>query len=371
MTSDNSGNEGSTADTALSVADFEFDLPEHLIAQQPVEPRDHSRLLVVNRETADFEHKRFFELGTVLEEGDTLVINETRVIPARLLGNKRDGGGRVEILLIRPVAGTGEGQEANERMWTAMVRPSRRVGVNTIVELDAPDAPRVLVGQQYTDGTRLVTLPEGFSLDDVGQVPLPPYIRQEIKDLERYQTIYASKPGSVAAPTAGLHFTPELMDSLQKQGISIARLTLDVGPGTFRPVKVDDPRDHVMGQERYDLPDEAAETISQARAAGKRIVAVGSTPVRALESIAINQGLAGGDGGPKIAPESSETGLMILPGFDFRVIGAMITNFHLPRSTLLMLAAAFAGKDLVDRAYQEAIAREYRFYSFGDAMIMI
>ncbi len=369
MTSDDSGNGGSAS---FMVADYDFELPEHLIAQQPIEPRDQSRLLVVHRDSGLIEHRHFYELGSVLTEGDVLVVNETRVIPARLLGTKRDGGGHVEILLIRPVAGTGEGVEANERMWTAMVRPSRRVAANTIVELDAPGAPRVHVGQQYTDGTRLVTLPEGFVLDDVGQVPLPPYIRQEIPNLERYQTIYASKPGSVAAPTAGLHFTPELMDGLQEQGVRIARLTLDVGPGTFRPVKVDDPREHVMGQERYELPEDAAQTISQALADGRRIVAVGSTPVRALESIAINQEATAGQRGPRrIAPEIGETELMILPGFQFNVIGAMITNFHLPRSTLLMLAAAFAGKDLVDRAYREAIANEYRFYSFGDAMIML
>ena len=357
----------------LLVTDYEFELPENLIAQEPVEPRDHSRLLVVHRDTGEIEHKRFYELGSALTPGDVLVINETRVIPARLLGTKRDGGGRVEILLIRPVAGSGEGVEANERMWTAMVRPSRRVAANTIVELDTPGAPRVHVGLRYADGTRLVTLPEGFVLDDVGQVPLPPYIRQEIPNLERYQTIYASKPGSVAAPTAGLHFTPELMDSLQEQGVKIARLTLDVGPGTFRPVQVDDPRNHIMGQERYELPDEAAEVISQALSANRRVIAVGSTPVRALETIAVNQGLAAdaSSDGRGIAPEIGETGLMILPGFQFKVIGAMITNFHLPRSTLLMLASAFAGKELVDRAYSEAIAQEYRFYSFGDAMIML
>lgn len=369
MTSNDTGNHGAAP---FTVADFEFELPERLIAQQPVEPRDHSRLLVTHRDSGLIEHKHFYDLGAILTEGDVLVVNETRVIPARLLGTKRNGGGRVEILLIRPVAGTGEGVEVNERMWTAMVRPSRRVAANTIVELDAPGAPRVHVGQQYSDGTRLVTLPENFVLEDVGQVPLPPYIRQEIPNLERYQTIYASKPGSVAAPTAGLHFTPELMDALQKQGIRITRLTLDVGPGTFRPVKVNDPREHVMGQERYELPDEAAETISQALAQGRRIVAVGSTPVRALESIAINQKPTAGQGEPrKIAPETGETELMILPGFQFKVIGAMITNFHLPRSTLLMLAASFAGKDLVDRAYREAIAHEYRFYSFGDSMIIL
>ncbi|MCY4575293.1 MAG: tRNA preQ1(34) S-adenosylmethionine ribosyltransferase-isomerase QueA [Chloroflexi bacterium] len=369
MTSDDTGNHSSAP---LMVADFEFELPEHLIAQQPIEPRDHSRLLVIHRDTGLLEHKHFYDLGSILTAGDVLVINETRVIPARLLGTKRDGGGHVEILLIRPVAGTGEGVEANERMWTALVRPSRRVAANTIVELDAPGAPRVHVGQQYTDGTRLVTLPEGFVLDDVGQVPLPPYIRQEIPNLERYQTIYASKPGSVAAPTAGLHFTPELMESLQEKGVRIARLTLDVGPGTFRPVKVDDPREHVMGEERYELPEEAAETISQALTEGRRVVAVGSTPVRALESIAINQGLSeAADGQRTIDPEIGETELMILPGFQFKVIGAMITNFHLPRSTLLMLAAAFASKELVDSAYREAIAQEYRFYSFGDSMIML
>ena len=374
MTSDNSGNNtpATPAEQSFTVADFSFELPERLIAQQPVEPRDHSRLLVVHRDSGEIEHKRFYELDSVLTDGDVLVVNETRVIPARLMGKKRDGGGRVEILLIRPVVGTGEGEEANERMWTAMVRPSRRVGAGSIVELDAPDAPRVLVGQQYTDGTRLVTLPENFSLDDVGQVPLPPYIREKIPDLERYQTIYASKPGSVAAPTAGLHFTPELLERLQGQGVRVARLTLDVGPGTFRPVQVDDPRDHVMGEERYELPEEAAAVISDTRKAGGRIVAVGSTPVRTLETIAINQKLADGQSELNaIAPEVGETGLMILPGFTFQVINAMITNFHLPRSTLLMLAASFAGKELVDRAYREAIENEYRFYSFGDSMIMI
>ena len=371
MTSDNTGN-NTPADQSFTVADFSFELPERLIAQQPVEPRDHSRLLVIHRDSGEIEHRHFFDLDSVLTDGDVLVVNETRVIPARLMGKKRDGGGRVEILLIRPVMGTGEGEEANERMWTAMVRPSRRVGAGSIVELDAPDAPRVLVGQQYTDGTRLVTLPEDFSLDDVGQVPLPPYIREKIPDLERYQTIYASKPGSVAAPTAGLHFTPELLERLQGQGVRVARLTLDVGPGTFRPVQVDDPRDHVMGEERYELPEEAAAVISDTRKAGGRIVAVGSTPVRTLETIAINQNLAGDQSELNaIAPEVGETGLMILPGFTFQVINAMITNFHLPRSTLLMLAASFAGKELVDRAYREAIENEYRFYSFGDSMIMI
>ena len=313
MTSDNTGN-NTSADQPFTVADFSFELPERLIAQQPVEPRDHSRLLVIHRDSGEIEHKHFFDLDSVLTDGDVLVVNETRVIPARLMGKKRDGGGRVEILLIRPVMGTGEGEEANERMWTAMVRPSRRVGAGSIVEIDAPDAPRVLVGQQYTDGTRLVTLPENFSLNDVGQVPLPPYIREKIPDLERYQTIYASKPGSVAAPTAGLHFTPELLERLQGQGVRVARLTLDVGPGTFRPVQVDDPRDHVMGEERYELPEEAATVISNTRKAGGRIVAVGSTPVRTLETIAINQKLADDQNElSAIAPEVGETGLMILP----------------------------------------------------------
>ena len=361
---------------ALTVADFEFDLPEHLIAQEPIEPRDHARLLIVHRDSGRTEHVRFYDLPAILNAGDALVVNETRVIPARLLGTKRSGGGRVEILLIRPLVGAGDGVEANERIWTAMVRPSRRVASGSIVEVDAPGAPRVVVGQQYTDDTRLVTLPPGFSLQDVGRVPLPPYIRREIPDLDRYQTIYASKPGSIAAPTAGLHFTPALMNRLEERGIRLARLTLDVGPGTFRPVKVDDPKDHVMGLERYELPEEAAQAISQTRADGGRIIAVGSTSVRALESIAINQGLPVArdgipEGGAAIAAETGETDLLILPGFPFRMIDGMITNFHLPRSTLLMLVSAFADKSLMDRVYREAIEMEYRFYSFGDAMCVI
>ena len=356
----------------LTVADFDYELPDQLIAQQPIEPRDHSRLLVLNRQSGAIEHRHFYDLPSFLNAGDVLAVNETRVIPARLYGTKRVGGGKVEILLVRPVLGTGEGVESNERMWTAMVRPSRRVAAGSIVVLDAPGELMVVVGQHYDDGTRLVTLPEGVSLQEIGQAPLPSYIREGLKDAERYQTIYASKPGSVAAPTAGLHFTPELLGRLAEQGVGLARLTLDVGPGTFRPVHVEDPRDHDMGPERYDVPEEAARTIAQARSAGGRVIAVGSTSVRALESAAINQGFARQSAGrDELTAEIGETQLMILPGFEFNVIDALITNFHLPRSTLLMLVAAFVGKDKVDYAYQEAIEREYRFYSFGDAMIVI
>ena len=356
----------------LSVADFDYDLPDRLIAQQPIEPRDHSRLLVVHRESDATEHHHFYDLPSFLNEGDVLVINETRVIPARLLGTKRVGGGRVEILLVRPLLGTGEGIESNERMWTAMVRPSRRVSTGSFVVLDAPGEPIVVVGQHYDDGTRLVTLPEGLSLQEIGQAPLPSYIRGGLKDAERYQTIYASKPGSVAAPTAGLHFTPELLDTLADKGVGLAKLTLDVGPGTFRPVRVEDPREHDMGPERYDLPEQAVQVINQARSGGGRVISVGSTSVRALESAALNQGLRRRPAGVnELTAETGETQLMILPGFEFKVADAMITNFHLPRSTLLMLVSAFAGKDLIERVYEEAVERDYRFYSFGDAMIVL
>ena len=356
----------------LSVSDFDYDLPDRLVAQQPMEPRDHSRLLVVHRESGEIEHHHFYDLPSFLNEGDVLVINETRVIPARLFGTKRVGGGRVEILLVRPLLGTGEGIESNERMWTALVSPSRRVSVGSFVVLDAPGEPVVVVGQDYNDGTRLVTLPEGLSLQEIGQAPLPSYIREGLKDAERYQTIYASKPGSVAAPTAGLHFTPELLDTLTGKGVGLARLTLDVGPGTFRPVRVEDPREHDMGPERYDLPEEAVELINRARSGGRRVISVGSTSVRALESAAINQELRRQPVGmSELTAETSETQLMILPGFEFKVADAMITNFHLPRSTLLMLVSAFAGKALTERVYQEAVQREYRFYSFGDAMIAL
>ncbi len=356
----------------LTLADFDFELPERLIAQQPIEPRDHARLLVVHRDTGDLEHRHFYDLPELMNPRDCLVVNETRVIPARLTGVKRIGGGRVEILLVRPLVGSGEGEEANERMWTAMVRPSRRVASGTIVDLDAPGAPHVLVGQQYTDGTRLVTLPNNISLDDIGQVPLPPYLREQIHDLDRYQTIYASKPGSIAAPTAGLHFTPELMARIEAQGNPITRLTLDVGPGTFRPVQVDNPFDHIMGLERYELPEEAAGIISETRRTGGRIIAVGSTAVRALESIALEQDVpVDGRERVRLQSQTGETSLLILPGFQFRIIDAMITNFHLPRSTLLMLVSAFAGKELVDRVYRQVIEMDYRFYSFGDAMIIV
>lgn len=356
----------------LSVADFDYELPDRLVAQQPMEPRDHSRLLVVHRDSGAIEHHHFYDLPTFLNEGDILVINETRVIPARLFGTKRVGGGRVEILLVRPLLGTGEGIESNERMWTAMVRPSRRVSVGSFVVLDAPGEPVVVVGQDYSDGTRLVTLPEGLSLQEIGQAPLPSYIREGLQDAERYQTIYASKPGSVAAPTAGLHFTPELLDRLADKGVGLAKLTLDVGPGTFRPVRVEDPREHDMGPERYDLPEEAVQLINRARSGGGRVISVGSTSVRALESAALNQGLKRRSAGTsELTAEAGETQLMILPGFEFKVADVMVSNFHLPRSTLLMLVSAFAGKALTERVYQEAVQREYRFYSFGDAMIAL
>ena len=352
-------------DDQIRVADFDYDLPKRLIAQQPVEPRDSSRLLVLHRASGLIEHRRFQDLPDYLRPNDLLVLNETRVIPARLYGHKGSGGGRVEILLVRPLDDQG--------VWEALLRPARRLPPGTQVILDgADDRLSATVLERLSNGSRRVALPPALSIQEVGQMPLPPYITEPLADPERYQTVYARQSGSVAAPTAGLHFTPELLARLEGQGVRTAKVTLNVGPGTFRPVKADDPRDHDLGYETYAFPQEVAEALRSTRKSGGRIVNVGTTTVRTLETVARNQTV---DGSPesldRLASESGETDLFILPGFTFRLTDVMVTNFHLPRSTLLMLVSALAGKDLIDRAYAEAIAQEYRFYSFGDAMLIL
>jgi len=330
--------------------DYFYDLPEELIAQQGVEPRDHSRLLVVERGRGVRKHARFYDLPHFLRAGDLLVFNETKVIPARLFGQK-EGGARVEALLVR--------QQAPDRWW-AMVKPGRRLKPGARVRFGSLAAEVVAVNDE---GLRLLAFdaPVLERLAELGQTPLPPYIHQPVA-AERYQTVYARREGSVAAPTAGLHFTPRLLDELSEMGVEQARLVLHVGPGTFQPVK-GSIEGHRMHSEYYEVPAEAASQVNQALAEGRRVVAVGTTVVRTLESAFVpGAGLRAGAG---------ETQLFIRPPYDFKVVGGLITNFHLPGSTLLMLVAAFAGYQVTMSSYQEALRGDYRFFSLGDAMLII
>ena len=330
--------------------DYLYELPPGRIAQRGVEPRDHSRLLVVDRRREAFEHARFYDLPRYLRAGDLLVFNETRVIPARLFGVK-EGGARVEALLVR--------EEAPERWW-AMVRPGRRLRPGARVRFGGLAARVAAVNEE---GLRLLVFSEPVRphLENLGHTPLPPYINQPVEP-QRYQTVYARRDGSVAAPTAGLHFTPRLLAELEAMGVEQARLVLHVGPGTFQPVK-GSIESHRMHAERYEVPAETAARVNAALAEGRRVVAVGTTVVRTLESaFTPGQGLRAGAG---------ETRLFIRPPHRFNVVGGLITNFHLPGSTLLMLVAAFAGYRLTMDAYQEALAGEYRFFSLGDAMLIL
>lgn len=337
------------------VADYDYVLPPELIAQEPVEPRDMSRLMVVRRASGELEHRRFRDLVEYLDPGDLLVLNDTRVLPARLVGRKATGG-HVEVLLVKHLGGD---------RWEALAKPSRRLPPGT--ELTFGGRLRVVLEGYGSAQTRIVRLEADGdvweALHAVGQVPLPPYIERPLADPERYQTVYARHEGSAAAPTAGLHFTEELFRRLDARGVRRAYVTLHVGIGTFRPVTVERVRDHVMHSEWYRVPPETAALVNETKAAGRRVVAVGTTSCRTLESAAAPDGT--------VTPGAGETSLFIYPGYRFRVIDALITNFHLPRSTLLMLVAAFAGKELTDRAYREAVERRYRFYSLGDAMLIL
>lgn len=339
---------------------FDYLLPQHLIACHPAARRDESRLLVLRRDGDAFEDRVFRELPDLIPAGDVLVLNETRVFRARLLG-RRPGGGAAEVLLLRPIAGQGGDT------WEALVRPGAKLTEGRGVEIS--DALRVDVIGIAADGTRRVRLVTPLDIEAAieryGHVPLPPYIDRadEPEDAQRYQTVYARERGSVAAPTAGLHFTAPLLERLTGSGVRVARIILHVGAGTFRPVDVDDPARHVMHAEWFSVPEDAAAMIAQARAAGGHVWAVGTTVTRALETVAQD------DGGVHAA--SGWTSLFIRPPYHFRAIDRLITNFHLPRSTLLMLVAAFGGYDRVMHAYRQAIDRGYRFYSYGDAMVII
>jgi len=342
----------------MRVSEFDYELPKELIAKFPAEPRDSSRLLVLNRRTGQIEHRIFRDIVNYLKPGDVLVLNDTKVIPARLYGELPTGG-KVELLLIRQV---------EPSVWEVMARPARKLKPGKEIIFDSELTGEVLA--YVGEGRRLVKfrLPEGKEfmekLDEIGHIPLPPYVEREEtpEDRVKYQTVFARKEGSVAAPTAGLHFTPELLKQLKEMGIIIKTVTLHVGPGTFKPVKVERVEEHEMDYETYSVPPETAQEINRAKREGRRVIAVGTTVVRTLESAASKEGL--------VKSGEGITNLFIYPGYRFKVIDALITNFHLPRSTLLMLVSAFAGKEKVLNAYREAVKMGYRFYSFGDAMFI-
>ncbi len=339
----------------MKTSDFDYDLPPEFIAQTPAEPRDSSRLLVLKRDTGTLEHAIFRDIGRYLRPGDLLVLNQTRVIPARLYARKPTGG-RVELLLLR---------KRDDRTWEALVGGK---GLRVASKIKVEDGPEAEILAILNGAERLVRFSEPVEpyFPKIGHVPLPPYIHAELKDPERYQTVYARQPGSAAAPTAGLHFTPRLLDELQGQGVRLGWVTLHVGLDTFAPVTEADPAAHKIHTEWCELPPETADLINQTRAQGGRVIAVGTTSVRTLESSAI------------VNPQSSivnrfsgPTSLYILPGYRFKVVDAMITNFHLPKSTLIMLVSAFAGRETILNAYEVAKREGYRFYSFGDAMLIL
>jgi S-adenosylmethionine:tRNA ribosyltransferase-isomerase len=342
----------------LPISLFDYELPQELIAQKPLEDRAASRLLIVDRSTGGIEHSCFREIGKWLTPGDLLVINDTNVLPARLVAT-RETGGRVEFLLLEPLP---------DGVWRAMARPTRRLRPNERLSLldrmDDPSGHVLTVVRKESDGMVVIDVP-GFDeyQHEIGRVPLPHYITEALDDPDRYQTVYARESGSAAAPTAGLHFTDEILNELTSCGVGIARITLHVGPGTFQPVKVEDARLHKMHEERYHVDAHTVECIRNARRDGRRIVAVGTTSCRTLESIA--------DRLDEPGPKSGSTDLYIMPGYNYKLVDALLTNFHLPRSTLLLLVSAFAGRELVLRSYAEAIDRRYRFYSFGDAMLIV
>lgn len=354
----------------MRTSDFSYDLPPALIAQEPLADRAAARLLVLNRSDGSIRHLGVRDLPDLLDPGDLLVLNDTRVLPARLFG-RRASGGKVEFLLLRRLE-PGEGGDA--ALWMALARPARRLASGEAVRLlprgadgPEPDSPSVRVLRHVGDGQVEVRL-EGTRagsglLEAYGQVPLPPYIRTRLDDPERYQTVYARREGAVAAPTAGLHFTPELFAALDARGINRASVTLHVGLGTFRPVSEEDPSAHRMHAEWFELSPETVARIATTRARGGRVVAVGTTVVRVLESRADAEGC--------LRPGSGWTELYVLPGWRFRAVDALWTNFHLPRSTLLMLVSAFGGRDAILEAYRQAVAAGYRFFSFGDAMLIL
>ena len=344
----------------MLTSDFDYHLPPEMIAQTPMEPRDHSRLLVMDRVSGRLGHRRFFDLPEFLRPGDLLVFNDSRVFPARLLGRREPSGREIELLLLTRL---GEGK------WRSLVRPGRRMRKDAefvVADRDGVFELRGRVVEVEEAGTRIVSFEDENLLRDVGAIPLPPYINETLEDSERYQTVYSNVEGSAAAPTAGLHFTNGLLDRLREMNVERAFVTLHVGWDSFRPVKSDLANEHEMHSEYWELSESAASMINDAKSEGRRVISVGTTAVRLLENAALQ------DSEPDrlLKPGSGWVDLFITPGFEFRVIDGLITNFHLPRSTLLMLVSAFAGRENVLAAYREAVDEGYRFYSFGDAMLI-
>jgi len=341
----------------MKTSDFYYDLPEELIAQDPLEDRTASRLLVLDRKTGAVKHKIFSDVIDYLNKGDCLVINNTRVIPARLIGEKEGTGGKVEVLLLK--------RRAND-VWETLVKPGKKLKPGAKITF-GDGRLRAEVLEVVEEGNRLVIFHyEGIFeeiLDSLGEMPLPPYITHKLEDKEMYQTVYAKFDGSAAAPTAGLHFTKELLNKIEEKGIKIASITLHVGLGTFRPVKVDDVNNHHMHTEWYEVNAEAADIINETKRNGGRVICVGTTSCRTIESVADENGY--------MKAKTGETDIFIYPGYKFKVMDGLITNFHLPESTLVMLVSAFAGKENVLAAYETAVKERYRFFSFGDAMILI
>lgn len=340
----------------MKTSDFYYDLPKELIAQTPVEPRDSSRLMLLDRNTGEIDHKHFYDIIDSLNPGDLLVANDSRVLPARIYGIKDETGARVEFLLLRQITGN---------RWEVLCKPGKKAKEGSSFTF-GDGLLKATVAEVKDDGNRIVDFEcdENFfsTLDKIGQMPLPPYITEELKDKERYQTVYSHELGSAAAPTAGLHFTKELMQRIKDKGVNIAYVTLHVGLGTFRPVKVDDVTKHKMHSEHYEIPEETARLINEAKKNGGRVIAVGTTSCRTLESVATFYG--------EIKPCEGFTDIFIYPGYEFKVLDGLITNFHLPESTLIMLVSAFAGYDNVMNAYKTAVEEKYRFFSFGDAMFI-
>lgn len=335
--------------------DFDFELPEELIAQTPLSKRDSSRLLVLNKETGDIEHKVFTDILDYLVEGDVLVLNDTKVMPARIYGVKEETNAAIEILMLK---------ETNDDIWECLVKPAKRIHIGDVVKFsDKLKAECTSVGEEGIRGFKFIY--DGIFyeiLDELGEMPLPPYIHEKLQDKDRYQTVYAKNIGSAAAPTAGLHFTPELLNKIEEKGVIVKYVTLHVGLGTFRPVNVEDVTNHKMHSEFYTMDNDTAMELNKAKAEGRRIISVGTTSTRTLETIMQTYNT--------FKECSGWTEIFIYPGYEFKAINALITNFHLPKSTLVMLVSALAGKDNVLNAYKEAVEEKYRFFSFGDSMFI-
>ncbi|MDD6223872.1 MAG: tRNA preQ1(34) S-adenosylmethionine ribosyltransferase-isomerase QueA [bacterium] len=340
----------------MKLEDFDYHLPEDLIAQVPLEKRDSSRLLVLDKTTGQIEHKQFFQILDYVEAGDTLVLNDTKVLPARLIGVKEETGAVVEILLLK---------DMQNDIWECLTRPAKRVRIGTVITFGNGELKARCIYEGEDGIRKYVLVYEGILLevlDKLGTMPLPPYIHEKLEDQSRYQTVYAKHPGSAAAPTAGLHFTEELLARVKEKGISVVYVTLHVGLGTFRPVQEENILDHKMHTEYYAMSKETAEVLNRTKECGNRIIAVGTTSVRTLETIMNHYG--------EFRECSGNTDIFIYPGYQFKGVDCLITNFHLPKSTLIMLVSAFAGREYVLAAYQEAVKEQYRFFSFGDSMLI-